>query len=91
VRTVSIDSTSVMDFHRRAGAARTSRLACSVVGGGYIGLERGSVIRGARQQGHRVERKGGLLPGRIGDSSPLSASGSNDCEAVWLNTNGSPA
>jgi dihydrolipoamide dehydrogenase len=58
-----------------------------VVGGGYIGLELGSVYAALGSKVTVVEMTGGLLPGADRDLVAILAKRIDQvCEAVWLNT-----
>jgi dihydrolipoamide dehydrogenase len=58
-----------------------------VVGGGYIGLELGSVYAALGSKVTVVEMTGGLLPGADRDLVAILAKRIGQiCEAVWLNT-----
>jgi dihydrolipoamide dehydrogenase len=58
-----------------------------VVGGGYIGLELGSVYAALGSRVTVVEMTGGLLPGADRDLVSILAKRIEQiCEAVWLNT-----
>src|SRR5436309_4997173 len=58
-----------------------------VVGGGYIGLELGSVYAALGSRVTVVEMTGGLLPGADRDLVNILAKRITAiCEAVWVNT-----
>ena len=58
-----------------------------VVGGGYIGLELGTVYAALGSKVTVVEMTGGLLPGADRDLVNILAKRIEQiCEAVWLNT-----
>jgi dihydrolipoamide dehydrogenase len=83
---LSIDSPRVMDSTAALDLpdVPTSLL---VVGGGYIGLELGSVYAALGSKVTVVEMTGGLLPGADRDLVNILARRINaSCEAVWLNT-----
>jgi len=83
---LSIDSPRLMDS---TGALELPDVPGSllVVGGGYIGLELGSVYAALGSKVTVVEMTGGLLPGADRDLVTILAKRINEiCEAVWLNT-----
>ena len=83
---LSIDSPRVMDS---TGALELPDIPASllVVGGGYIGLELGSVYAALGTRVTVVEMTGGLLPGADRDLVGILAKRIETiCEAVWLNT-----
>jgi dihydrolipoamide dehydrogenase len=83
---LSIDSPRVMDS---TGALDLPDIPGSllVVGGGYIGLELGSVYAALGTRVTVVEMTGGLLPGADRDLVNILAKRIGSiCEAVWLNT-----
>src|SRR3954464_12907079 len=83
---LSIDSPRLMDS---TGALDLPDVPASllVVGGGYIGLELGSVYAALGSKVTVVEMTGGLLPGADRDLVNILAKRINEiCEAVWLNT-----
>jgi dihydrolipoyl dehydrogenase len=83
---LSIDSPRVMDS---TGALELPEIPGSllVVGGGYIGLELGSVYAALGTRVTVVEMTAGLLPGADRDLvSILAKRIETICEAVWLNT-----
>ena len=83
---LSIDSPRLMDS---TGALDLPDVPKSllVVGGGYIGLELGSVYAALGSRVTVVEMTGGLLPGADRDLVNILAKRIEQiCEAVWLNT-----
>ena len=83
---LSIDSPRVMDS---TGALELPDIPGSllVVGGGYIGLELGSVYAALGTRVTVVEMTAGLLPGADRDLVNILAKRIGTiCEAVWLNT-----
>ncbi|MEO6238309.1 MAG: dihydrolipoyl dehydrogenase, partial [Vicinamibacterales bacterium] len=83
---LSIDSPRVMDS---TGALELPDIPGSllVVGGGYIGLELGSVYAALGSRVTVVEMTSGLLPGADRDLVAILAKRIDAmCEAVWLNT-----
>lgn len=83
---LSIDSPRVMDS---TGALELPDIPGSllVVGGGYIGLELGSVYAALGTRVTVVEMTAGLLPGADRDLVNILAKRiATICEAVWLNT-----
>ena len=83
---LSIDSSRLMDS---TGALDLPDVPKSllVVGGGYIGLELGSVYAALGSRVTVVEMTGGLLPGADRDLVNILAKRIGQiCEAVWLNT-----
>ena len=83
---LSIDSARVMDS---TGALDLPDIPGSllVVGGGYIGLELGSVYAALGSRVTVVEMTAGLLPGADRDLVNILAKRIEAiCEAVWLNT-----
>jgi len=83
---LSIDNPRVMDS---TGALELQEIPGSllVVGGGYIGLELGSVYAALGTRVTVVEMTAGLLPGADRDLVAILAKRiSAICEAVWLNT-----
>jgi dihydrolipoamide dehydrogenase len=83
---LSIDSPRLMDS---TGALDLPDVPKSllVVGGGYIGLELGSVYAALGSRVTVVEMTGGLLPGADRDLVNILAKRITQiCEAVWLNT-----
>jgi dihydrolipoamide dehydrogenase len=83
---LSIDSPRLMDS---TGALDLPDVPTSllVVGGGYIGLELGSVYAALGSRVTVVEMTGGLLPGADRDLVSILAKRIEQiCEAVWLNT-----
>src|SRR3954465_14695877 len=83
---LSIDSPRLMDS---TGALDLPEIPGSllVVGGGYIGLELGSVYAALGSKVTVVEMTGGLLPGADRDLVNILAKRIGQiCEAVWLNT-----
>ena len=83
---LSIDSPRLMDS---TGALDLPDIPESllVVGGGYIGLELGSVYAALGSKVSVVEMTGGLLPGADRDLVNILAKRiASICEAVWLNT-----
>src|SRR5436190_6757258 len=83
---LSIDSPRVMDS---TGALELPDIPGSllVVGGGYIGLELGSVYAALGTKVTVVEMTAGLLPGADRDLVNILAKRIETiCEAVWLNT-----
>ena len=75
-----MDSTAALDLPDVPGSLL-------VVGGGYIGLELGSVYAALGSKVTVVEMTGGLLPGADRDLVNILAKRINEsCEAVWLNT-----
>ena len=83
---LSIDSPRLMDS---TGALDLPDIPKSllVVGGGYIGLELGSVYAALGSRVTVVEMTGGLLPGADRDLVNLLAKRIEQiCEAVWLDT-----
>jgi dihydrolipoamide dehydrogenase len=83
---LSIDSPRVMDS---TGALELPDIPASllVVGGGYIGLELGSVYAALGTRVTVVEMTPGLLPGADRDLVNILAKRIETiCEAVWLNT-----
>ncbi len=83
---LSIDSPRVMDS---TGALELPDIPASllVVGGGYIGLELGSVYAALGTRVTVVEMTAGLLPGADRDLVNILAKRIETmCEAVWLNT-----
>ena len=83
---LSIDSPRLMDS---TGALDLPDIPKSllVVGGGYIGLELGSVYAALGSKVTVVEMTDGLLPGADRDLVNILAKRINAiCEAVWLNT-----
>ncbi len=83
---LSIDSPRVMDS---TGALDLPDIPASllVVGGGYIGLELGSVYAALGTRVTVVEMTAGLLPGADRDLVAILAKRIDQiCEAVWLNT-----
>jgi dihydrolipoamide dehydrogenase len=83
---LSIDSDRLMDS---TGALDLPDVPKSllVVGGGYIGLELGSVYAALGSKVTVVEMTGGLLPGADRDLVNILAKRIEQiCEAVWLNT-----
>ncbi len=83
---LSIDSPRVMDS---TGALELPDIPASllVVGGGYIGLELGSVYAALGTRVSVVEMTAGLLPGADRDLVNILAKRIETmCEAVWLNT-----
>ena len=83
---LSIDSPRLMDS---TGALDLPDVPKSllVVGGGYIGLELGSVYAALGSRVTVVEMTGGLLPGADRDLVNILAKRIGQiCEAVWLNT-----
>ena len=83
---LSIDSPRLMDS---TGALDLPDVPKSllVVGGGYIGLELGSVYAALGSRVTVVEMTGGLLPGADRDLVSILAKRIEQiCEAVWLNT-----
>src|SRR3954463_13918859 len=83
---LSIDSPRLMDS---TGALDLPDIPKSllVVGGGYIGLELGSVYAALGSKVTVVEMTGGLLPGADRDLVAILAKRIDQiCEAVWLNT-----
>jgi dihydrolipoamide dehydrogenase len=83
---LSIDSPRLMDS---TGALDLPDIPRSllVVGGGYIGLELGSVYAALGSKVTVVEMTGGLLPGADRDLVNILAKRINQiCEAVWVNT-----
>ena len=83
---LSIDSPRVMDS---TGALELPDIPASllVVGGGYIGLELGSVYAALGSRVTVVEMTGGLLPGADRDLVNMLAKRIQAiCQAVWLNT-----
>src|SRR3954467_746228 len=83
---ISIESDRLMDS---TGALDLPDVPKSllVVGGGYIGLELGSVYAALGSQVTVVEMTGGLLPGADRDLVNILAKRIGAiCEAVWLNT-----
>jgi len=83
---LSIDSPRVMDS---TGALELPDVPGSllVVGGGYIGLELGSVYAALGSRVTVVEMTAGLLPGADRDLVSILAKRIEAiCEAVWLNT-----
>ncbi len=65
---VAVDEKRIVVLDRRAGARRGAGARWSSIGGGYIGLEMGSVWQPARRQGHggRVPRPHPARHGRRG-------------------------
>ena len=83
---LSIDSPRLMDS---TGALELPDIPKTllVVGGGYIGLELGSVYAALGSKVTVVEMTGGLLPGADRDLVNILAKRIGQiCEAVWLNT-----
>jgi dihydrolipoamide dehydrogenase len=83
---LAIDSPRVMDS---TGALDLPDIPASllVVGGGYIGLELGTVYATLGSRVTVVEMTGGLLPGADRDLVNILAKRIEKiCEAVWLNT-----
>lgn len=83
---LSLDSPRLMDS---TGALDLPDIPTSllVVGGGYIGLELGSVYAALGSRVTVVEMTGGLLPGADRDLVNILAKRiTATCEAVWLNT-----
>jgi dihydrolipoyl dehydrogenase len=83
---LSIDSPRVMDS---TGALDLPDVPKSllVVGGGYIGLELGSVYAALGSKVTVVEMTAGLLPGADRDLVAILAKRIDEmCDAVWLNT-----
>jgi dihydrolipoamide dehydrogenase len=83
---LSIDSPRLMDS---TGALDLPDVPASllVVGGGYIGLELGTVYAALGSKVTVVEMTGGLLPGADRDLVNILAKRIDEmCEAVWLNT-----
>jgi dihydrolipoamide dehydrogenase len=83
---LSIESPRVMDS---TGALELPDIPASllVVGGGYIGLELGSVYAALGTRVTVVEMTAGLLPGADRDLVNILAKRIETiCEAVWLNT-----
>ena len=83
---ISIDSDRLMDS---TGALDLPDIPKSllVVGGGYIGLELGTVYAALGSKVTVVEMTGGLLPGADRDLVNILAKRIEKiCEAVWLNT-----
>jgi dihydrolipoamide dehydrogenase len=83
---LSIDSPRLMDS---TGALDLPDIPASllVVGGGYIGLELGTVYAALGSRVTVVEMTGGLLPGADRDLVNILAKRIEQmCEAVWLNT-----
>ncbi len=83
---LSIDNPRVMDS---TGALELPDIPASllVVGGGYIGLELGSVYAALGTRVTVVEMTAGLLPGADRDLVNILAKRIETmCEAVWLNT-----
>jgi dihydrolipoamide dehydrogenase len=83
---LSMDSPLVMDS---TGALELPDIPASllVVGGGYIGLELGSVYAALGSRVTVVEMTGGLLPGADRDLVNILVKRIQAiCEAVWLNT-----
>ena len=83
---LSIDSPRVMDS---TGALELQEIPGSllVVGGGYIGLELGSVYAALGTRVTVVEMTAGLLPGADRDLVAILAKRITAiCDAVWLNT-----
>ncbi len=83
---LSVDSPRLMDS---TGALDLPDIPTSllVVGGGYIGLELGSVYAALGSRVTVVEMTGGLLPGADRDLVNILAKRIHEiCEAVWLNT-----
>jgi len=83
---LSIESPRVMDS---TGALELPDIPASllVVGGGYIGLELGSVYAALGTRVTVVEMTAGLLPGADRDLVAILARRIEQiCEAVWLNT-----
>jgi dihydrolipoamide dehydrogenase len=83
---LSIESPRVMDS---TGALELPEIPGSllVVGGGYIGLELGSVYAALGTRVTVVEMTAGLLPGADRDLVAILAKRIGTiCEAVWLNT-----
>ena len=83
---LSIDSPRLMDS---TGALDLPDIPQSllVVGGGYIGLELGSVYAALGSRVSVVEMTGGLLPGADRDLVNILAKRMTSvCDAVWLNT-----
>jgi dihydrolipoamide dehydrogenase len=83
---LSIDSPRLMDS---TGALDLPDIPASllVVGGGYIGLELGTVYAALGSKVTVVEMTGGLLPGADRDLVNILAKRiTTICEAVWLNT-----
>jgi dihydrolipoamide dehydrogenase len=83
---LSIDSPRLMDS---TGALDLPDVPPSllVVGGGYIGLELGTVYAALGSKVTVVEMTGGLLPGADRDLVNILAKRIGQiCEAVWLNT-----
>jgi dihydrolipoamide dehydrogenase len=83
---LSMDSPRVMDS---TGALELPDIPASllVVGGGYIGLELGSVYAALGSRVTVVEMTGGLLPGADRDLVNILVKRIQAiCEAVWLNT-----
>jgi dihydrolipoamide dehydrogenase len=75
-----MDSTGALDLPDVPGSLL-------VVGGGYIGLELGSVYAALGSKVTVVEMTGGLLPGADRDLVNILAKQIEQiCEAVWLNT-----
>ena len=75
-----MDSTGALDLPDVPGSLL-------VVGGGYIGLELGSVYAALGSKVTVVEMTGGLLPGADRDLVNILAKRIEQiCEAVWLNT-----
>ena len=83
---LSIDSPRVMDSTGALDLPDVPR-SLLVVGGGYIGLELGSVYAALGSKVTVVEMTGGLLPGADRDLVNILAKRIHQiCEAVWLNT-----
>ena len=83
---LSIDSPRLMDS---TGALDLPDVPVSllVVGGGYIGLELGSVYAALGSRVSVVEMTGGLLPGADRDLVNILAKRiASICDGVWLNT-----
>src|ERR1051326_1739413 len=83
---LSIDSPRVMDSTGALDLPDVPR-SLLVEGGGYIGLELGSVYASLGSRVTIVEMTGGLLPGADRDLVNILAKRiERVCEAVWLNT-----
>ncbi len=83
---LSIDDPRVMDSTAALDLPDVPK-SLLVVGGGYIGLELGSVYAALGSRVSVVEMTAGLLPGADRDLVNILAKRINAiCEAVWLNT-----
>jgi dihydrolipoamide dehydrogenase len=83
---LSIDSPRVMDSTSALDLPDIPK-SLLVVGGGYIGLELGTVYAALGSRVTVVEMTGGLLPGADRDLVNILAKRIGGiCEAVWLNT-----